>query len=226
MSGAISIVVADRRRTVAEVLATGLQHSGMASRAVTGMAEARSLVAAGHGDVVVADIGLLNADGLPEEGLPWVRELNVPVIVLSEGGGSDDLACAAVRAGVRGWVPKNSSLRHLVMVIGGVLREETWIPPPLLTRVLDELLTLRETQEQGAELLSGLTSREREVLSLLCLGLSRPEIGRRLFLSTNTVRTHVQNLMIKLDVHSSVAAVALANRVGLAQPLDDPGRAS
>ncbi|MEY9964997.1 DNA-binding NarL/FixJ family response regulator [Streptacidiphilus sp. MAP12-16] len=221
MPGTIRILVVDRRRTVAEVLARGLQQSGMASSAVASLAEARRLVAAGQGHAVVTDIGLLAAESYPPTGLPWVRELGVPVIVLSEGSRTDDLAGVAVRAGVRGWVPKNSSLQHLLTVIGGVLRDETWIPPPLLTRVLAELMTMREDQEQGSELLATLTTREREVLGLLCAGLSRPEIGRRLFLSTNTVRTHVQNLMIKLDVHSSVAAVALANRVGLPSALQD-----
>lgn len=214
MSGTIHILVVDRRRTVADVLARGLQQSGMASSAVASLAEARRLVATGRGHALVTDIGLLTAESYPPAGLPWIRELGAPVIVLSEGSRTDDLACVAIRAGVRGWVPKNSSLQHLLTVIGGVLRNETWIPPPLLTRVLAELMTMREDQEQGTELLATLTAREREVLGLLCSGLSRPEIGERLFLSTNTVRTHVQNLMIKLGVHSSVAAVALANRVG------------
>ncbi|MFD0327706.1 response regulator transcription factor [Streptacidiphilus monticola] len=89
------------------------------------------------------------------------------------------------------------------------------MPPLLLTRVVAELVARRDEDDEGAERLASLTVREREVLGCLCAGMSRPEIGRHLFLSTNTVRTHVQNLMVKLDVHSSVAAVALAHRLGL-----------
>ncbi|WP_441249451.1 LuxR C-terminal-related transcriptional regulator [Kitasatospora sp. McL0602] len=216
MSGAIRVVVADRRRTVAVVLATGLHEAGVTTQAVTTLAEVHRLTEAGRADVVVADIGLLAAGRHSAHlaGLDWGQGLAAPVVVLSDGGRSDALAVEAVRAGVRGWVSKDSSLQHLLVVIRGVLRGETWLPPPLLTRVIDELVTRRDAQDEGAERLAALTAREREVLSCLCAGLSRPEIGRRLFLSTNTVRTHVQNLMLKLDVHSSVAAVALANRVG------------
>jgi DNA-binding NarL/FixJ family response regulator len=107
-------------------------------------------------------------------------------------------------------------------VIRGVRRGETWIPPALLTRVLGELMTLRDAMEAESGRLASLTTREREVLECLSAGMSRAEIGRRLFLSTNTVRTHVQNLMAKLDVHSSVAAVALAHRLAPPRPLDPP----
>ncbi|AUG80622.1 transcriptional regulator [Kitasatospora sp. MMS16-BH015] len=220
MSGAVRVVVADRRRTVAEVLATGLHQVGLTTHAVTALAEARALAAAGRADLVVADIGLLTA-GPTAAGPSWGRDLPVPLVVLSDGSRDAELVTAAVRAGVRGWVPKDSALQHLLVVIRGVLRGETWLPPVLLTTVVDELVALRSAQDEGAERLATLTAREREVLGCLCAGLSRPEIGRRLFLSTNTVRTHVQNMMLKLDVHSSVAAVALANRVG-PPPLPEP----
>ncbi|MER5640171.1 response regulator transcription factor [Kitasatospora sp. NPDC002227] len=222
MTGAVRVVVADRRRTVAEVLATGLHQVGLTTHAVTELAEARRLADAGRADLVVADIGLLTAAHRTDHGGThdgdWGTGLGVPLVVLSDGARGDGFVTTAVRAGVRGWVPKDSTLQHLLVVIRGVLRGETWLPPPLLTRVVDELIAQRSAQDEGAERLATLTAREREVLGCLCAGLSRPEIGRRLFLSTNTVRTHVQNLMLKLDVHSAVAAVALANRVGPPPP--------
>ncbi|MDH6108513.1 DNA-binding NarL/FixJ family response regulator [Kitasatospora sp. MAP12-15] len=219
MAGEIRVVVADRRRSVAEVLALGLRQVGMVGSAVTGMKAACRVAAELHADVVVADIGLLGRADSPQVQSPWPSRLSVPLIVLSDGSRTDDLACAAVRAGVRGWVPKDSSVQHLLAVIRGVQRGETWIPPQLLTRVLAELVTLRDGLEEDTGRLATLTTREREVLGCLSAGMSRAEIGRRLFLSTNTVRTHIQNLMIKLDVHSSVAAVALAHRVALPNAL-------
>jgi DNA-binding NarL/FixJ family response regulator len=63
-----------------------------------------------------------------------------------------------------------------------------------------------------------LTRREREVLALMMAGFDRKEIARQLFLSTNTVRTHIQNLMAKLGVHSSVEAVSVALSAGLRPP--------
>ncbi|MGC0316060.1 DNA-binding NarL/FixJ family response regulator [Kitasatospora acidiphila] len=219
VAGEIQVVVADRRRSVAEVLALGLRQVGMASHAVTGMRAACRVAAAEHADVVVADIGLVAEEGAAS---PWPCRLGVPLVVLSDGGRSEDLACAAIRAGVRGWVSKDSSMQQLLTVIRGVRRGETWIPPALLTRVMSELMTLRDTLEEESGRLASLTAREREVLGCLSAGMSRAEIGRRLFLSTNTVRTHVQNLMIKLDVHSSVAAVALAHRVAPPDALNPP----
>ncbi|MEY9848137.1 DNA-binding response regulator [Streptacidiphilus sp. MAP5-3] len=239
MAGDIRVVVADRRRSVAEMLALGLRQLGMTPLPVTGMRAACQAAAEQHADVVVADIGLLlaaNRSGGRSTSTrsastrststhsastrsaftatPWPERLGVPLVVLSDSTRTDDLACAAVRAGVRGWVPKDSSLQHLLAVIRGVRSGETWIPPRLLTQVLAELTTLHDGLEQDAERLATLSAREREVLDGLAAGLSRAEIGQRLFLSTNTVRSHVQNLMAKLDVHSSVAAVALAHRVG------------
>lgn len=225
MAGEIRVVVADRRRSVAEVLALGLRQVGMVGSAVTGMKAACRAAAEDRADVVVADVGLLASPDILAAASPWPRKLAVPLIVLSDGTRTDDLACAAIRAGVRGWVPKDSSMQHLLAVIRGVQRGETWIPPRLLTRVLGELVTMRDGMEEDTGRLANLTAREREVLGCLSAGMSRAEIGRRLFLSTNTVRTHVQNLMIKLDVHSSVAAVALAHRAGLSNALPMPEEA-
>ncbi|MFD0327707.1 hypothetical protein ACFQZC_04430 [Streptacidiphilus monticola] len=101
MSGPIRVVVADRRRAVASLLAAGLEQSGLVSRAAAGMAEVRRLAEAGGTDVVVADIGLLagRGGGAADGQRGWGREFGVPVIVLSEGAGTDELAPAAVRAG-------------------------------------------------------------------------------------------------------------------------------
>lgn len=215
MSDKIRVVVADRRRSVAEILALGLQQVGILGSAVTGMTQACRAATEQQADLILADAGLMATDEASATSWAWPGHPPVPLIVLSDGGRSDDLACAALRAGVRGWVSKDSSMQQLLTVIEGVLRGETWVPPALLTRVLADLFAMREDLEEEAGRLATLTTREREVLGCLSGGMSRAEIGRRLFLSTNTVRTHVQNLMIKLDVHSSVAAVALAHRVGM-----------
>jgi DNA-binding NarL/FixJ family response regulator len=214
-SGEIRVVVADRRRSVAELLVLGLREAGVAGSAVGSLDEACRAATERRRDAAVVDVSLLASELSPLAESPWFHRLELPLIVLSESGRTDDLACAAVRAGVRGWVPKDSSMQHLLTVIRGVLRGETWIPPPLLTGILAELVSVHDDLRAEAGRLAALTPREREVLSCLSAGMSRADIGRHLFLSTNTVRTHVQNLMAKLDVHSAVAAVALAHRLGL-----------
>ncbi|MGH3948323.1 MAG: response regulator transcription factor [Pseudonocardiaceae bacterium] len=222
MADGIRVLVADRERMVAEALAVGLRQTGITGDAVTGMDAAWRAATQGRTDLLLADVELIGGDGVGER-QPWTRRWTVPLVVLSRSGEIDGLACAAVRAGVRGWVTKDSPMRHLCEVIRGVLRDETHFPPALLTRILSELTAARRQTDAQAQLLATLTAREREVLSCLCGGMTRQAIARRLYLSPCTVRTHVQNLLTKLGVHSSVAAVALAQRAG---PPDDhlPGR--
>jgi DNA-binding CsgD family transcriptional regulator len=73
-----------------------------------------------------------------------------------------------------------------------------------------------QEQRRAAELpLASLTVRERQVLEAMMRGLGRDQIAAQLTISPNTVRTHMQNVLGKLEVHSSVAAVALARRAGM-----------
>ncbi|CAM5394161.1 Response regulator transcription factor OS=Streptomyces cyaneofuscatus OX=66883 GN=G3I52_33335 PE=4 SV=1 [Streptomyces cyaneofuscatus] len=135
-------------------------------------------------------------------------------VVLAE---KDDPRCAAraLQAGASGWVAKDCSLQRLLTVIRGVLRDETHLPPALLTGVLRELTTARKHRTESEQLVESLTPREREVLRCMVAGLGRKAVAERLFLSPHTVRTHMQNVLGKLGVHSTLAAVALARRAGV-----------
>jgi len=136
------------------------------------------------------------------------------VVVLSDSR-ERVLLSAAIRAGVRGWVEPTASLEHLVQVLHGVYRGETWFPPALMTPVLDVLLDDRETRDQTGSALSSLSARELEVLACLVQGTTRQQIADQLSLSPHTVRTHINNLLHKLDVHSTLAAVSIARQAGL-----------
>ncbi|MER7107886.1 response regulator transcription factor [Streptomyces sp. NPDC000229] len=143
------------------------------------------------------------------EGRPEVR-----TVVLAE---KDDpgRAALALQAGASGWVAKDCSLQRLLTVIRGVLRDETHLPPALLTGVLRELTSARKHRTESERLVESLTPREREVLRCMVAGLGRKAVAERLFLSPHTVRTHMQNVLGKLGVHSTLAAVALARRAGV-----------
>lgn len=121
----------------------------------------------------------------------------------------------AIRAGVRGWVEPTSSLDHLVRVLHGVARGETWYPPALMTPVLDSLLGDDEARDRKSSALAPLSERELEILACLAQGLTRREIAERLTLSPHTVRTHINNLLHKLNVHSVLAAVSIARQSGI-----------
>ncbi|MGI5398420.1 LuxR C-terminal-related transcriptional regulator [Streptomyces sp. CA-135486] len=145
----------------------------------------------------------------------------VRTVVLAE---KDDprRAALALGAGASGWVAKDCSLQRLLAVIRGVLRDETHLPPALLTGVLRELTAARKHRTESERLVESLTPREREVLRCMVAGLGRKAVAERLFLSPHTVRTHMQNVLGKLGVHSTLAAVALARRAGVG-PVDLAG---
>ncbi|MFF0108315.1 LuxR C-terminal-related transcriptional regulator [Streptomyces hirsutus] len=145
----------------------------------------------------------------------------VRIVVLAE---KDDprRAAFALQAGAGGWVAKDCSLSRLLTVIRGVLRDETHLPPALLTGVLRELTAARKHRTESERLVESLTPREREVLRCMVAGLGRKAVAERLYLSPHTVRTHMQNVLGKLGVHSTLAAVALARRAGVG-PVDLTG---
>ncbi|WP_413807562.1 LuxR C-terminal-related transcriptional regulator [Streptomyces sp. OE57] len=161
------------------------------------------------------------ADGISLVGAVRSAQPGVRTVVLAE---RDDprRAAAALQAGASGWVAKDCSLVRLLAVIRGVLREETHLPPALLTGVLRELTAARKHRTESERLVESLTPREREVLRCMVAGLGRKAVAERLFLSPHTVRTHMQNVLGKLGVHSTLAAVALARRAGVG-PVDLAG---
>ncbi|HET6699673.1 MAG TPA: response regulator transcription factor [Nocardioidaceae bacterium] len=169
-----------------------------------------------------ADLLLLSLEPGRAESLRMLPELfaahpELTVVGLSE---SQDRALlfAAIQAGVRGWVEPTASVDHLVRVLHGVAAGETWFPPVLMTRVLDVLLQARERREQAGSVLDTLSRRELEILACLAKGLTRAQIAERYVLSPHTVRTHINNLLHKLDVHSTLAAVSVARRLGVVDP--------
>lgn len=133
-----------------------------------------------------------------------------PHVIMLSCSADPDRILAALQAGAAAWVRKDESLTHLLRVIHGVAHGETWLPQEQTRPVLELLLSDHHRPADGDKPLAGLTRREREVLACLAEGAGRLEVAQRLHLSPNTVRTHVQNLMIKLGVHSSLEAVALS----------------
>ena len=162
--------------------------------------------------VVVLDVMLGKESGLPV--IDDIKSINPEcgVVVLTEVS-DGDLAVEAVRHGAQAWLPKTVGGDHLVHVIRGVVRGESWIPPDLLSYVLQRLTATAHVG--GPRPIDTLTARERVVLQCAVDGLSKPEIARRLFLSPNTVRTHTHNLLGKLPAHSMLEAVSLARRYGM-----------
>jgi DNA-binding NarL/FixJ family response regulator len=171
--------------------------------------EALEALEATEVDLVLLDLTLAGESGLEVARAMFERRGGLAVLVVTE---VEDAAAAseAVRAGVAGWVPKHRPVDELLAAARGVLAGETWYPPRLLTGVFARL----SVPAGDDEVLGRLTRREQEVLACMVEGLDRQGIAERLYLSANTVRTHVQNLMAKLGVHSGPEAVSVAVRAG------------
>lgn len=160
-------------------------------------------------DVVILDIVLGDDDGVELEARLLEICPDLKVVLLT---GLDDptRVVEAVHLGAHAWVSKSVPSEELVRVIRGVQAGEVHIPPMLLASVLGPLRSDGNAAGPVAGPLDALTLREREVLQCFVEGLNRAQIAQRLFVSPNTVRTHTQNLLAKLHVHSSLEAVAVA----------------
>src|SRR6266704_3854582 len=200
----ITAVVIDEERTFADALAIRLN----AEEALSAVAAAQptATTMGWHADVILLDADLAGSMRLCKatSGPPHATR----VIMLSHTSEPSRIV-AAIEAGARAWVRKDESIEHLLRVLRGVARGETWLPATETGNVLSLLIKQRDRREDGDRMLALLTPRERQVLGCLADGDSRVQIARRLNLTPNTVRTHLQNVLAKLGVHSTLEAVAL-----------------
>jgi DNA-binding NarL/FixJ family response regulator len=147
----------------------------------------------------------------------YVRKLlengSESVVVLAPTVEEPDML-AALDAGALGYVGRDQPLDRLVFDVRGALRGEACLPRDKLAPVLRLLIDRNRVEEERAERLGRLSKREREVLDLLAAGDNNDDIATKLFLSRATVRTHVQNILGKLEVHSRMEAVAVAHGSG------------
>ena len=161
-------------------------------------------------DVAVLDVKMPGLDGLQVLGAV-VRD-GVPTRVLLLSAFLDgQVVFQAVAAGAAGYLSKDADRRTIVEAILAVHRGETVLAPEVQAGVAAEI------RARGRVDRPALSEREREVLELVAQGLASPEIGRRLFLSPATVKSHLQNLYEKLGVSDRAAAVAEGMRRGLVE---------
>lgn len=212
----IRILIVDRERAFAEALAARLEDEEDISvaGAVHGTTPGPWLIAGKSVDVVVVDGDLPGAAADRLCAVMSGRAESPRVVTLSASSEPERIV-NAIRAGAAAWVRKDQSLEHLLQVIRGVARGETWLPATETGNVMRLLLHEQERRQQNGRLLATLTPREREILGCLAEGSGRREaIASQLHLSANTVRTHLQSIMAKLGVHSTLEAVTLVRAAG------------
>ena len=203
---AVTCVLADDHPAVLEAVAAYLVASGIdvVAKARDG-AEALEKIDERQPRVALVDVRMPKLGGI-ELTRRAKRSAAETAILLYTGYGDRALLTEALDAGVRGFVLKEAPMDDLVRAIGSVAAGGTYVDPVLAG-------TLAATSV--GKKLPQLTQRERDVLRLLADGLANEEIGKRLFISAETVRTHVRKAMIKLDADTRTQAVARALRENL-----------
>jgi DNA-binding NarL/FixJ family response regulator len=178
-------------------------------------AEAVALVTRERPDVVLMDIRMPDGDGL------WATEQIVrnPAlagthIVIVTTFELDEYVAHAIRAGASGFLVKDTEPVELIRAVRVVAGGEALLSPGVTKRLLERVAGALKESPDTAQL-AVLTEREREVLALVGQGLTNDEIGRTLFLSPLTAKTHVSRIMSKLAARDRVQLVVVAYETGL-----------
>jgi DNA-binding NarL/FixJ family response regulator len=194
--------VARRLNDEPEVRVSGIASTGAAASTAIEVLDPR---------VVVLDMELRDVSSLELTGRWSAR---VPPVAVAAILGSEDRAAMvrAVRAGASGVTTKQGPMADLVSAVRALALGQCWIPTRLLAGIVSEMRLSRSPPNPFDERLARLTVREREILERMAAGHDRGAIANALGISVNTVRTHAQNLLGKLDVHSTLEAASVAHR--------------
>lgn len=196
------------RRGLTMLLAaeTGIEVVGEASDGDEGTKIAATVAP----DVVLLDIRMprrtgLEACGAIKEAVPTAR-----IIMLTVSDEEADLY-EAVKSGASGYLLKDSSIDEVAQAVRVVADGQSLISPSMAAKLIDEFKQMSRPERDHVPGLR-LTERELEVLRLVAKGLNNREIAKQLFISENTVKNHVRNMLEKLQLHSRMEAVMYAVR--------------
>ncbi len=204
------VVLADRRelfhRGLAGLLEPEVAVVGQATDGLGAFEQAQLCLP----DVLLMDTDLPVLTGFEvcarvKEALP-----NVRVLMLSDSGAEADLI-ASVRAGASGYLLKDSSVREVIDAVNVVANGQSLFSAAVAITMLEQ------SQAEPSPALPQLTDREMQVLRLVATGRANRDIARDLFISENTVKNHVRNILEKLRLHSRMEAVLYAVRQKLVE---------
>lgn len=162
-------------------------------------------------DVVLMDIRMPRLDGIQATRQVVQRWPSTRVLVLTTFD-TDDLVLGALRAGASGFLTKDARPDALVAAICDVANGTAVLSPNIVTAVVEQV---RRGSTTDVSVLAPLSPREREIFDLLAAGYSNAEIGQRLHLAYDTVKTHVRAVLLKLGLRDRVHAVIFAYENGL-----------
>jgi DNA-binding NarL/FixJ family response regulator len=180
-------------------------------------------VAADQPDVVLMDIRMPGMDGLQATRLITGGSAAAPKIVILTTFDLDDYVYEALRAGASGFLLKDSPRHDLIAAVRAAAAGDALLSPSVTRRLIEAFARRPPETTPSPSRLASLTARERDVVLLLARGRSNAEIAASLFVSEATVKTHVGNLLAKLELRDRVQAVILAYETGMVVPGDQFG---
>ena len=169
-------------------------------------------------DVVLMDYRLPDGTGAEATRAIKARWPTARVVMLTAVQ-DDETVLESIQAGADGYLTKDRAVEDVVATVRSARAGETLLPRSVIVGIAQRVADARDRQAERAPI-EALTARELQVLQALAEGMTTPDICERLFISRNTLRTHVQNIMMKLHVHSKREAVT----VGLRHRIIDPPR--
>lgn len=221
MTERIRVLLVDDQDLVRGGLAAILTTTGLieiVGEAATGPAAVRLAVQTCP-DVVLMDVEMPGGDGLTAT-VDIVRRCpNTRVLILTTFD-LDEYVFQALKGGASGFLLKTTPPAELVRAVHACVRGETLLSPAVTRRLVENFVRRPPATFDGRvpTALARLTPRELDVMRAVAGGLSNAEIGRRLFLTEATVKTHVTRILAKLGLRDRVQAVVLAYESGLVAP--------
>jgi DNA-binding NarL/FixJ family response regulator len=210
-----TVVIVDDHTLFAEAIKWALEQRGARVVGVAGdAADALAMVEHERPDLVLLDLGLPGASGL-SVGETIAEEYPETKLVAVTGLRSPRMARRAIGAGFHAYLTKDTPMRQFVVAISAVLEGQMVLSRRMAQAASD---SMSPEEHEAASLAELLSEREREVLALLVQGLSSRDMADRLSIARNTVRTHVQSILTKMQLHSRLEAAAYAVRFGLVEP--------
>jgi NarL family two-component system response regulator LiaR len=210
---ALRVIIADDDPLARRVIRDALEAAGVIVIAEAGDGrEAIDLSLYYKPDVVLIDLVMPGIDGIQAVRRILARQPDLAIVIITASR-DDDVALVALRAGAIGFMSKRVSVDAVPRALRAAAAGEAVVSRRMTARLIE---AMRRTRPDGAGIRpvrSRLTPREWEVLDLLCAGQSTDDIADTLVLSSETVRSHVKNLLRKLGVSSRQAAVEEAQRM-------------
>jgi len=217
----VSLLICDDHKTLTDALATmvGLDDGlTLVAEPVHTPDEAIVLAREQLPDVVLMDIVFKGGGMSGIEATRRIKDASPSTkVVVMTAHDEDRLLVEAVEAGASGFLSKDQAADEVLAAVKAAADGEVLIDPETLTRLLAQVSREREAQAGAMRLLGDLTEREREILGLLAQGERNEDIAKQLYISPQTVQTHVRNILGKLRVHSKLEAVAFAVKHGAIQ---------